>query len=113
MATASSGIFRKQLPKPLIAQAAGRAFDRVCRDNFGCVARGRLLGSALCFGSDVDAGFVEGNVEPGSQIAAEFKVGIGFRSAQAVMQMRRVEDEAEFPALLSKSTQQCDGIRAA
>jgi hypothetical protein len=56
---------------------------------------------------------MEGQIELGSEVAAKLKIGIGFCTAQAVMQMRSVEDETEFPALFNKSAQQRDGVSAA
>ena len=51
------------------------------------------------FGGGVDAGVVEGNVELGGEGLAEGEVGVGFFAAKAMVEVRGVEDEAEFPAL--------------
>ncbi len=56
---------------------------------------------------------MERETEFRGESAAEFKVGIGFGAAQAVVEMRGVEHEAQFPAPLGESTQQSNRIRAA
>ena len=101
--------FGKQLAKPLITQAARRAFDRVGGNNSGQLLHCGFR-RAACFGSNIYAGFMEGQIEVGSEIAAERKVGIGLCTAQAVMQMCSMEHQAKFPALFDKTTQQCDRI---
>ena len=95
VATASSGNCRI-VPEPAIAQAACSFFDGFGGNITRQVRHG--IRSTARFGSDVYAGFMEGNIEPGGEVAAELKVGIGFGAAQAVMQVRGVEDKAEFPA---------------
>lgn len=72
-----------------------------------------LAGARGGFGRGVKAGGVEGEAKLGSQIADESKVGVGFRAAQAVVQVRDVQREAQFPALVVKSSQQGNGICAA
>lgn len=51
------------------------------------------------FGGGVDAGVMDGDVEFGGERLAEGEVGVGFLCAKAVVEVRGVEDEAEFPAL--------------
>lgn len=87
----------------MIAEAAGGFFDG--------------LGVGFRFGGGVDAGVVEGNVEFGGKGLAEGEVGVGFRSAKAVVEVRGVKHEAEFPALfpipLGECTQEGDGVGSA
>jgi hypothetical protein len=56
---------------------------------------------------------MEGQIELGSEVAAELKIGIGFCTAEAVMQMCGVEDKAELPALFDQSAQQRNRVCAA
>ena len=86
--------FGQEIAEPGIAQAAGSFFY-----GFGGFAS---IWTRLCrgFGCGIDAVGVEGQVERGGEGADEFEIGIGFGSAEAVVEMGDVEDEAQFPALL-------------
>ena len=65
------------------------------------------------FGGDIDAGFVEGNVERGGKVAAEGQIGVGFFAAQAVVEMGGVENQAKLRAAIGEGAQEGDGVRAA
>ena len=70
-------------------------------------------GVGLRFGGDVDAGFVEGKVERGGQVAGRRQVRVGFFAAKAVMQVGGMKDEAEFGTAIGEGAQQGYGVRAA
>jgi len=102
--------FRNQLSKPLVAQSACSAFNRVCWNVFGGCGG---LWNAPRFGRGINAGFMERQPEPGAQIPAKLEVCVGFCAAQAMMQVRNVQHQTKFPASVHKSTQQRDGVCSA
>ena len=94
-----------ELTEPGIAQAASRFFN-----GLGGFSRGWMGGG---FRSGVDVRFVEGQAEFFRQRTGEVQVGVGFGSAQAVVEMGRMEDKAQFPDLLGQSAQQRHRVGAA
>lgn len=96
---------RHQLPKPGIAQAS-RGFFNGLRS-----LAGRGIGVGL--GCRVYALLVKGNCQPRCQFPAKREILVGFGAAQSVVQMRRVEHQAQLRASSRQGAQQCHGIRSA
>jgi hypothetical protein len=78
------------LLKPRITQPPRGFFD-----GFGRLARFEI---GTGFGRGIDASLVKGQAELRCKIVYEFEVAVSLRPAQAVMQVRDVQDEAQFPA---------------
>jgi hypothetical protein len=53
---------------------------------------------------------VKREVEAGGEIANEFEVRVGFSSAESVVQMGDVEDEAELGGASVEHAQECHGV---
>jgi hypothetical protein len=83
-----------EIAKPAIAKSTGCFLD-----GLGGFASG-LVGTR--FHCSVNAVLVKGQAELDGEIAAKREVVVGFRPAKAVVQMRNVEDETEFPAAVSE-----------
>jgi 2-C-methyl-D-erythritol 4-phosphate cytidylyltransferase len=97
--------FGQEFSKPAVAQPARGFFERF--GGFAC----RWIGSG--FGTGIYARLVEGKAEFAGQRAAEFEIGVGFGSAQPMMQMRRVEHQAQFARMPCQRSQQGDRIGSA
>jgi hypothetical protein len=66
----------------------------------------------LCFGGYVDAMIVKWKAETGGKIAGEGEIGVGLFTAEAVMQVGGVENEAKFGAEGGECAQEGNGVRA-
>ena len=73
---------RRRTIEKRVARRVRRVFDRSAR-----VARERR---------DIDALDVDRQLQPGREIAAELRVGIGIGAAQLMVQMRRAGDDETF-----------------
>ncbi len=88
-----------QLPEPAVAQPPRRLFNRLT-----CVGR---------FSLGVDLRCVDGQPKIASQGLDELLVRIGFRAAQAVVQMDRAEHQAQLADALLERAQQGHRVRPA
>lgn len=93
----------EELAEPRVAQAAGGLFDGL----------GGLAGAGGGFGGGIDARGVKGQTELLGEVADEGQIGVGFLSAQTMVQMGDVQGEAKFPALLMEGAEESDGVCAA
>ena len=93
----------REISEQRIAEAAGGFFD-----GFGGFA-----GARCGFSNGVNMVRVEWKVEPFGERADEIEVGVGLGSAKAVVKMRDVEDEAQFPALLMECAEERYGVGSA
>ena len=83
-------------------------------------ALGRLAGLGCFAGLWIGCGFsgrvharlVKGQAQLRRKLAAKFKVAVGLRSAQAVVQMSGVKHEPQLRAACHKNAQQRNRIRA-
>ena len=94
-----------QLAEPGIPQTPRRLLD-----GFPGLAR-RRIGHRL--GGGIGARLLKGQAEPRGQGSGKLQVGVGFGSAQPVMQMGGMHHQTQFPAPFSQSAQQGHRVRAA
>ncbi len=71
-----------------------------------------VAGSALRFARCIHAGFMKGHAKLGGKFCDEGEIGVGLLAAQAVMQMGRVQHQAQFRLSRGKRAQQGDRVRA-
>ena len=95
-------LFGQEGAKPCIAQSPRGLFNRFCW-LAGC-------GIGTGFGCGIDAGFMKWDLEPRCQLTAKLEIAIGFFAAQAVVQVRRMQHQPQFPAALSQCAKQSYGI---
>jgi hypothetical protein len=91
-------LFGQEIAEPGVAETAGGFLD----------AFSGFVGTGDGFGCGIDAMRVEGKVELFGERANEFEIGVGFGTAEAVVEMRDVENKAQFPALLVESAEERD-----
>jgi hypothetical protein len=53
---------------------------------------------------------VKRQLEASRKLTSKSQVGISFRAAQAVVQVGRMQHEAEFCGTLREQAKQCDGV---
>jgi hypothetical protein len=81
----------QEVSKPAITKAT-----RCLLDGLGGFAHG-WIGTSLKSG--VDAMLVKSQAHLAGKVAAKCEIAVGFGAAEAVVQVRNVEDETEFPAV--------------
>jgi hypothetical protein len=67
---------------------------------------------AARFGAGIDTMLMKRHTKFRGEAAAECEVGVRFSTAETVVQMRCMEHQAEFPALLHERTEQRNRIGA-
>ena len=100
-------LFGKEIAKPGITQAASGLFD-----GFGRLSP-IWTRTSVGFGGGIDAVAMKGQMELGGEGVDEFEIGVGFRSAKAVVEMRDMEDEAKFPAPMMEGVQEGNRVGSA
>jgi hypothetical protein len=88
-----------QMAKPGVTQAAGSFFD----------------GFALSggFGRNIDLVGVDGNAERGSQLSGKLPVSVGFRAAQAMVQVGSLNNDSQFRRTGGKCPGERDRVSSA
>jgi hypothetical protein len=94
-----------EFAKPGVAKAAGGFLD--------CFSRLARFPMQSSFGSGIDLARVKWNAERGCEIGSELLIEIGVLATQAVVEMRGVQDDSQFPGLGCEPTGKSYGIRSA
>jgi hypothetical protein len=92
-----------ELAKPGVTEAAGRFFDGLAG----------LAGMGAGFGLGVDAGGVKGEIQGGGEIGAEQLIPVGVGTAEAVMEVGGMEDDAKIGGAGSEGAGEGDGVGSA